>query len=1200
MNIGNSFTWPRRMRVWRWRIRRSMSGSDLAQESALRSELFSADQMERHGRTLATQHRLSEHSSANLLLSRLANNEALLAHAGERLTGASRQHQRITPAAEWLLDNFYLIEEQIRIARRHLPKGYSHELPRLDNGPSLGLPRAYDLALEVISHGDGRVDTISLSRFVRAYQTVSPLKLGELWAIPIMLRLALIENLRRVAARVMTDWDGRNRAARWAETMTSTAETDPNSVVLVVADMARSNPPMTGAFVAEMARRLQGQSPALALPLSWIEQRLAETGHSIEHLVQLEAQDQAANQVSIGNSIGSLRTLSSIDWRDFVEHTSAVEDALRTDPANVYAAMDFATRDNYRHVVEMLARRHRLPELQVALATVACCRIDPTATGVSRQHVGYYLVDRGRRTLELRLGVRPPLGVRWRRRIKETPLPIYLGLLALLTFAFAEPLLQAAEHDGVPVWGLCVLAVPSALLASQLGLSLLNWFATLVVAPELLPRMDYSGGIPTSARTLVVVPSMVTKAQDLEELVEALEVRFLGNRDSNLHFALLTDFGDAPSATLPGDEELLRLAQRRIEGLNQQYANADTDRFFLFHRARQWNATERCWMGHERKRGKLADLNALLRGTGLDRFVLIAGDLSTLSPVRYVITLDTDTQLPRDSAQELVGAIDHPLNRALYDPQQRRVVSGYAILQPRVGVSLPSTARSRYAQLYGSDAGIDPYTRMVSDVYQDVFREGSFIGKGIYNVDAFELTLAGRFPENRILSHDLVEGCHARAGLLSDVQVYEEYPARYAADIKRRHRWIRGDWQLLPWLLPWAPTAHDGWRRNSLTALSRWKILDNLRRSLVPTALLVLLIFGWLQITPMLSWTLAVLAMVLVPPLLAALLDLVQKPRDVRLGQHLRSSVHATTQHLSRIALALAWLPHEVQYSVDAIVRTLWRVAFSHRHLLQWQTSSDVARTSSNAQASLWKLMWIGPALALVLGAAFTLLRPDALLLAAPLLGLWLLSPRIAWWISQPRTAGAFTPSTAQQLFLRALARRTWAFFDTHVGAADHWLPPDNLQLDPAPVIAHRTSPTNMGLALLANLAAHDFGWLSTGRMLERTAQTLATMRELPRHRGHFYNWYDTQTLRPLAPLYISSVDSGNLAGHLLTLRPGLLETIDEPVFQLRLLRGLRDTLDVLHDAIDGNGRSALRPMQTALTQALSKPPASMSEAVSG
>ncbi|MGH8157688.1 MAG: GH36-type glycosyl hydrolase domain-containing protein [Rhodanobacter sp.] len=1201
MNSGGILDLLKLRQLRALRRRRVAARTKPEQEPALRSELFSAEQMERHGQLLAGQHRLSERANADLLLARLADNEAVLTHACERLTNATRRKRRITPAGEWLLDNFYLVEEQIRIARRHLPKGYSRELPRLGNGPSTGLPRVYDLALEIISHGDGRVDTVNLSRFLAAYQSVTPLRLGELWAIPIMLRLALIENLRRVAARVMADWRYRGKAVRWADAMTATAERDPNSVVLVVADMARSNPPMNGPFVAEMARRLQGQSPALALPLSWIEQRLSESGQSIEHLVQLEAQQQAANQVSISNSIGSLRLLSAIDWRDFVEHNSVVEQCLREDPAGVYAAMDFATRDRYRHVVEAIARKHRLSEPQVAEATLELCQaaMTNTVTPALSQHVGYYLIDQGRRTLEQHLGVRPTLPETLRRGFDKAPLPIYLGLLALLTFAFAQPLVAAAAHNRLPLWALFAIAVPAMILASQLGLSLLNWLATLTIAPQQLPRMDYSAGIPASACTLVAIPSLLTDMQDVEDLVESLEVRFLGNQDEHLQFALLTDFADAERETLPEDAALLRLARRRIEALNERYASRKGDRFFLFHRPRRWNAAEQSWMGHERKRGKLADLNALLRGNAHDRFMLIVGDVATLPTVQYVITLDTDTELPRDSAHEFVGTIDHPLNRAVYDPEHRRVVSGYAILQPRVGISLPSTARSRYAQLYGSDAGIDPYTRMVSDVYQDVFHEGSFIGKGIYAIDPFERTLDGRFPENRILSHDLVEGCHARSGLLSDVQLYEEYPARYNADVKRRHRWIRGDWQLLPWLLPWAPTAHDGWRRNALTALSRWKILDNLRRSLVPTSLLVLLVTGWLLLSPVLSWTLAVLAMVLVPPLLSALLDLAQKPQDVQLDQHLRAAFRAGGQHLARMALALAWLPHEVQYSLDAIVRTLWRMAVSHRRLLQWQTSSEVARRSSNAPAALWRLMWIGPLLALGLTTALAWQRPMVLILAAPLLLLWLLSPWIAWWISQPRPPSTFAPSAAQLRFLRMLARRTWAFFDRQVGPADHWLPPDNLQEQPGPVIAHRTSPTNIGMALLANLAGYDFGFLSAGRLLERSQQTLATMQQLPRHRGHFYNWYDTLSLQPLAPLYISAVDSGNLAGHLLTLRPGLLALLDEPLFPPRMLQGLLDTLAVLHDALDSADAAALQPMQRELESALASPPATASAAVS-
>ncbi|MGY3041777.1 cyclic beta-1,2-glucan synthetase [Rhodanobacter sp. TND4EL1] len=1192
MNIGNFLDLLKLRRLNAFRRRRAAARTRPEQEPALRAELFSAEQMERHGRVLAGQHRLSMHRNSDLLLARLADNEAVLAHTCERLTHATRKRLRITPAGEWLLDNFYLIEEQIRIARRHLPKGYSRELSRLAQGPSAGLPRVYDIALEVISHGDGRVDAHSLQPFIQAYQEVSPLKLGELWAIPIMLRLALIENLRRVAARVMADWRYRGRAARWADSLIATTERDPNSVVLVVADMARSDPPMNGPFVAEMARRLQGQSPALALPLSWIEQRLALSGQSIEHLVQVEAQQQATNQVTISNSIGSLRTLAAIDWRDFTEQCSLVEHCLRGDPAGTYAAMDFATRDRYRHVVEYIARHHKLTELAVAEAAIALSASATFGDNALAQHVGYFLVGDGRVELEHKLGIRPRLGMALRRAFDRAPLPIYLGVLAVLTFGFTQPLVAAAAHDALPWWAVVAIAIPSTILASQLGMSLLNWLATLSIAPQQLPRMDYSRGIPAQARTLVAIPTLFASEQDVEELVEALEVRFLGNRDEHLHFALLTDFADADSETLPGDEDLLRLAQRRIEALNDRYASAAADRFFLFHRPRRWNPAEQCWMGHERKRGKLADLNALLRAGDSAAFMLIVGDIATLPRVRYVITLDTDTELPRDSAQAFVGTIDHPLNRAVYDPALRRVVSGYAILQPRVGISLPSTARSRYAQLYGSDAGIDPYTQMVSDVYQDVFGEGSFIGKGIYAVDAFERTLDGRFPENRILSHDLVEGCHARSGLLSDAQLFEAYPSRYSADVKRRHRWIRGDWQLLPWLLPWAPTARDGWRRNALTALSRWKILDNLRRSLVPASLLVLLLVGWLVMSPVLSWTLAVLAMVLVPPVLSAMLDLVQKPRDVELDQHLRAGLHDGMLHFARMGLGLAWLPHEAQYHLDAIVRTLWRMAVSRRYLLQWQTSSDVEKRSSNAASAMWRLMWIGPALATVMIVVLALQRPMVLWLAAPLLLLWLASPALAWWISQPRKEDAFVPDAQQRRFLRTLARQTWAFFDVHVNAEDHWLAPDNLQEQPGPVIAHRTSPTNIGMALLAGLAAHDFGFLGTGRLLERTRLTLASMQRLSRHRGHFYNWYDTQTLQPLAPLYVSAVDSGNLAGHLLTLSPGLLELIDAPVFSPELLQGLLDTLELLHDASEAEAEDQLAPLQHILTDAIEAPPA--------
>ena len=596
-------------------------------EAPLRAELFSADQMEHHGRTLASAHALGPRGRRDLLLSRLTQNEAVLLETCDLLTTAIKAGSPITPAGEWLLDNFYLIEEQVRAARRHLPKGYSSELPRLANGPSAALPRVYDIALEAISHGDGRVDTESVVRFIAAYQTVTPLNLGELWAIPIMLRLALIENLRRVGVRIATASIGRNLADSWADKMTSIIERDPKSLVLVIADMARSDPPMTSGFVAELARRLQGQSPALALPLTWVEQRLAESGQTLKQLVQADGQQQAADQVSIANSIGSMRLLAVTDWREFVETVSIAERTLGEDPGGVYARMDFATRDRYRHAIEKIAKHSPNSEVEVAQAAVRLAQAAASATPSNEHeaHVGFYLIGNGLPQLERMVRMRRTLRERVRGYGRTHPAWLYFGPIAIVTALFAANLLSYARAHGADGWLLALCGVLVVLGASQLALGLVNWLVTLIATPSALPRMDYRAGVPTQARTLVVVPTMLASAKTIDDMAEALEVRFLANRDPHLHFGLLTDFIDAGEATLPSDGPLLERAVRRIEELNEKHGAGRGDVFFLLHRPRRYNAGERAWMGFERKRGKLADLNALLRGARGDRFSCIVG-----------------------------------------------------------------------------------------------------------------------------------------------------------------------------------------------------------------------------------------------------------------------------------------------------------------------------------------------------------------------------------------------------------------------------------------------------------------------------------------------------------------------------------------------------------------------------------------------
>lgn len=1154
-------------------------------EPPLRSELFGSEQMEMHGKVLAGQHVVGtkDYPEQNLL-DRLADNEKLLLEVHELVSKAVDAKRPITPAGEWLLDNFYLIEEQIRIGKKHLPKGYNKELPRLSEGHSAGLPRVYDIAMEIISHGDGYIDPGSLSRFIAAYQTTSILKLGELWAIPIMLRLALIENLRRVAVRIAAGRIDRDLADTWADKMIAITETDPKNLILVIADMARSDPPMSPAFVSEFARRLAGQYPGLSIALTWIEQRLSESNQTTLQLIEYGSGQQADDQVSISNSINSLRFLNAFDWRKFVESMSYVERILLNDPAGVYGTMDFQTRDHYRHTVERIAKKSRLTESEVAQKAVDLSEEQKEKRDNidRRKHVGYYLLGKGLPELEQAAGLK-------RVHLAGLSLFFYLGSVLAITMLITLTVLGKALNDGVDGWKIWVLGFLLFLSSSQLAIAIVNWLTTLFVKPDFLPRLDYSEGIPPESRTLVVIPTIITSRKNIIDLVEDLEVRFLANQDRNLHFGLLTDLKDSPVEKTEDDERLIALVVKKIRELNRKYPGKNHDTFFLFHRPRKWNPVDRAWMGYERKRGKLADLNGLIMENASKNFSHIVGRTELLRTVKYVITLDTDTQLPRDSARQMAGTMAHPLNQPYFDTERQRVTEGYTILQPRVGVSLPGTNRSRYAKLFGSEPGIDPYTRTVSDVYQDLFGEGSFIGKGIYNVEFFETALKDRFPENRILSHDLLEGCYARSGLLSDVLLFEEYPERYETDVKRRSRWIRGDWQLLPWLFPVLPRINGTSRKNPVSVLSWWKIFDNLRRSLVPLSLLLLLLAGWTLLPSPLFWTLVVLGIISIPPLITGIFFFSLKQEEVLLAKHLQAAGKQALQHFQQTLFTIISLPFEAWYSTIAIVKTCWRLFITKRNLLEWNSAAGTDPGGGLDQS--YRYMWFSTLLAAFVTAYILAVSPLTFFIVWPFVAAWFLFPSFAWWISLAYEPGEVKLSTKQDRFLKDLSRKTWFFFETFVGPEDNWLPPDNYQEDPGSMIAHRTSPTNIGLSLLANLSAYDFGYINSGELVERTSNTFRTMGVLEKYQGHFLNWYDTTSLLPLRPLYISSVDSGNLAAHLITLKQGLLSVPDQPVPGPRLFGGLYDTLHILIEKAGKNIPPAVNRFRKYLDEILEKPP---------
>lgn len=1113
-----------------------------------------------------------------MLLPRLAENARVLLAAYDVVTAAATPGQRIVPAEAWLVDNFYLIEQQINLARRHLPRGYSRQLPRLAAGSSAGFPRIYDLALELISHMDGRVDSDNATQFVASYQSAAPLKLGELWAFPIMLQLALLENLRRVGLRIANRREELDAAITWADRMLATLEREPKQLIQLLAEFANADVPLTAPFVEEFYARLQAQGPAMAFVQTWVEQKLLEQGVSATQLSAAAARTAATNQISIANSIGSLRFIGAMDWRNYVESLSVVEQALQEDPAGMHGDQDFATRDRYRHAIEDVARGCAPgagSELSVARAAIALAQAAAERSGSNHRsaHVGYYLIDQGRLLLEQAVGCRLSWKSRIIRACRPFRLPLYLGAILLLTALATAVALFAGNGLDPGAWQFWFFAVTGSIGASALAVPLVNLLVTLVLPPRALPRLDFSLGIPVVHRTMVIVPTLLGRQDEIDDLLEALEIRYLGNRDPNLFFVLLTDFRDAPAQTLPDDDAMLSYARKAVQALNNTYREDRPCIFYLFHRPRVWNPYEGVWMGYERKRGKLEQFNALLRGGGQAVFSEIVGDLSILASIKYVITLDTDTQLPRDAARTLIGNMAHPLNRPVFDADKGRIAQGYAILQPRASISLTSAGRSRFSKLFAGEAGIDPYTREVSDVYQDIFGEGSFIGKGIYDVDAFRQAVDGRFPENLILSHDLLEGGYARSALVTDVDLIEEHPASYAMEASRRHRWIRGDWQLAGWLLPLVPgpagvnQAKAKRRPNPLTALSVWKIFDNLRRSLVSPALLALLAGGWLFAhAPPWFPTLLVVAVVFLPTLLGTVIELIHKPEERDGLVHLVQTGKAAGRPMALALLTLILLPYDTLICLNAILRSGVRMLFTRRGLLLWHLPSYASRNARQTPSDFFKEMWSAPFLAAVLGSVLWQTRWTALLCWAPVLSLWLASPMVAWWISRPLSSPEPDLSGAQRMFLRASARRTWRFFADFVGPHDNWLPPDNFQEYPAPAIASRTSPTNMGMALLANLAAYDFGYLTAGEFLRLTENTLAAMEKLERHRGHFYNWYDTRTLQPLGPQYVSSVDSGNLAGSLLTLQAGLAELKDQPVLSANAFQGLQDTLQVLSD----------------------------------
>ncbi|PYK46844.1 MAG: hypothetical protein DME53_01300, partial [Verrucomicrobia bacterium] len=1119
-------------------------------------------------------------------LRRLREIEHALEWANASLTMSAEAHHAFTLSAEWLLDNAYLIREQVADLRKSLPQKYYGKLPLIASGPNAGLPRVYQVAAEMVAETDGALEPDIIRRFLAAFQAITPLDIGELWALPLMLRLQLLECLRTLAIQVDQQQRESEEADFWANRLITAVRHSSPRLLKIMEELVERYPEPTPHFASELVAHLYDDEGALPVVSGWLERSLRSP---LLEVMQQEHRHQAVQQTALTNAINSCRRLAQIQWRELFQSASWAESELAADPAGVYARQDFETRDRCRSAVEEIARWSNCSEQETIDHALALAK---AAQDEVARHVGYYLIDAGRPVLEQVTGARVPLAERSRRWIRAHAAGAYFGSLLLLMAALvAAPLLFVVGL--VPWVTLGLLGLLLFLPASELAVLIVNYLVTSLLPPEVLPKMSFEKeGIPDDCRTLVVVPMLLTTPSAIQNQLSRLEIHYLGNTDSNLRFSLLSDFSDAPQQSMPEDPEYIDIVARGIEELNRRHG---AGRFFLFHRGRTWSESEQSWIGWERKRGKLEDLNRFIIGetrSELEGF-LYAGDRAQLEGIRFVITLDADTQLLRDTARRMTATLAHPLNQARLSPDGRHVVRGYTIIQPSISASLPSATATWFSRIFADPRGIDPYTHAVSDVYQDLLGEGSYHGKGIYELQTFHRLLSGRFPTAHLLSHDLLEGCHVRVGLATDIELLDVFPNSYIAWWSRQHRWIRGDWQIIDWLKSCVPLGDGRMEPNPLSVFNRWKIFDNLRRSLVPPAIVALLLVGWFYTPAAILWS-AIIAALMLWPVLNAFLALLfhPPPPGTRFWRDPRD-------RLLRVVLTVIFLADNAAMALDAIVRVKYRRITSHRLLLEWETAADAHRRARSRELQfILSRLWI-PATCVLLFVGAESRGTAAMVAAAPFLLLGALFPVAVMVINRPAKSwrGGMLTSDDRR-FLRAVARRTWRYFDDFVGPQTSWLPPDNVQETPTREIFMRTSPTNIGLSMLATVAANDFGYMTIDDLVDRNLRTLETLGRLERFEGHLFNWYDLSTLEPLRPRYVSAVDSGNLLASLWTFQTSCDELAARPLLDESALRGIADTLSVLRQ-ITPNQKEAERPLAFLRLEGLTRDqPANLEEII--
>ncbi|HHY90364.1 MAG TPA: glycosyl transferase, partial [Clostridiales bacterium] len=1120
--------------------------------------LLSSEDLENHAKAIAKNHSVTKKTrTIQSVINRLDHNFETIVSVYEHLNRKAYDKRNFSPASEWLLDNFYKIEEQVKVIREEISRKNFLDLNVLDRGFLKGFPRSYAIALELVSHTDGSLDEEAIVRFVNAYQTYSALSISELWSLSSMIRVALVERIRNVCEMIHLD-------QLQFERMEKITGKDPEEIFSLIKEELENMQEIDTSYIHHLLRTLRREQIDTGEIMDYIEKKLFDFNMTTVQIIDWEHKEQAARKIAIGNAIVSLNVVSKFNWNHIFETLCVAEKILREDPAGVYGQMDFESRDYYRHQIVRIADRCNVSEIKVARKAVECAKeAYEQGKGEKQKHVGYYIIGKGRKRLFEELGCKKAPDVLCSHSVAAYLSGIFL-ITALIAGALGCYAYRISENIFIGILAGIVTLIP----ASDVAVTGINWLAMRLVPPAFLPKLEYREGIPDEAATVVVIPALLTSVEMVEKLLERLEIYYAGNRDKNIYFGLIGDFKDGKNEREPEDEKIENAAAEGIRKLNEKYGH-DGDRFFYLHRRRQYNEKQKLWMGWERKRGALVEFNEWLLGAKNTSFYRIEGDPEKLiGKIRYVITLDADTRLYLDVARKLIGTIAHPLHHAEVDPEKKIVVDGYGIIQPKIGIDVDSANHSIFTKIYAGQGGIDTYSTAVSDVYQDLMGEGIFTGKGIYDLHAFSNTLKTAIPDNTLLSHDLLEGSYLRTGLVTDIELIDGYPGKYSSFMVRLHRWVRGDWQLIGWLKGTVKDRAGRKVRNPLSPLSKWKIFDNLRRSLVPVSLLILFALGW-TVFPGTTWIWTgfgffVLGM---PLWLEGLSFICSGFQGCRNRKHNRNIIYGAKAVLYQILLQFVFLPYQAYLMSDAILRTLYRICISKTNLLEWTTAADAEKRLKNDLQSFFKRMRMAIVIAVILVGLVAFYNVQNTACAALFGVIWAVSPAVAYWISKEEKEEIPRLQEADHQTLRRIARKTWAYYEDFAGAQDHYLPADNYQENPPNGVAHRTSPTNIGFYLLSILAARDLGYLTTGKMLEKLNQTLTTVEKMDTWKGHLYNWYNTKTLELLCPMYVSTVDSGNFIGYLMTLKQGLLEYLEKPILDRNLILGLKDTFELMDEA---------------------------------